>query len=433
MVSVRSCILCLLVVPSLTTSAGRKPVVLVPGLVASGLEVKATDSPMPHWWCKSNSKDFYRIWLEVKELLPEQKDCLEAALELKYDPATDSYSNHAGIQLRPIDWGGIDGVSYADPGVSYTTAYADIIAALTQKTGPGYTVNTDLFGAPYDWRLAGDAHARVTNGVGGFYIQLKALVESAVKKNDGRPAVIISHSLGTPTIHHFFHTFVSEEWRASHIDSWIAMSGPWAGGIAQAESYLGGYTFGLPLPHDYIRQVQVNASSGVFISPLANVFKDPIISTPSRNYTAADLPMIVETIGEGAGGAATAALFRNESLNLTKLQRAATKVPMHVWYSYGTKTPEHFIYDEDLSLGFDKKPSKVILGDGDGVVNLLSSQQPFFWPDVPSSPVRIRNFSGISHQDMLMDKKIIAAIMEVLGVQMPAADTAPADIPSIVI
>ena len=38
-----------------------------------------------------------------------------------------------------------------------------------------------MFLAPYDWRLAGDAHANPANGVGGYYQQLQELIENAVQ------------------------------------------------------------------------------------------------------------------------------------------------------------------------------------------------------------------------------------------------------------
>ena len=44
-----------------------------------------------------------------------------------------------------------------------------------------YELGKDVFIAPYDWRLVGDAHAKRQNGVGGYYQQLQMLIESAVK------------------------------------------------------------------------------------------------------------------------------------------------------------------------------------------------------------------------------------------------------------
>merc|ERR1712099_39069 len=113
-------------------------------------------------------------------------------------------------------------------------------------------------------------------GVGGFYPQLKSLIEQSVQSS-GKRAVVLSHSLGCPTMLYFFHNFVSEEWRAANMHGWLALSGPWLGSTMQANAYLGGWSLGLPtwlLPHDYVKQVQVNASSGVWLSPSPLAFGD---------------------------------------------------------------------------------------------------------------------------------------------------------------
>lgn len=44
-----------------------------------------------------------------------------------------------------------------------------------------YKLGKDVFIAPYDWRLAGDAHSKRQNGVGGYYPELQLLIEEAVK------------------------------------------------------------------------------------------------------------------------------------------------------------------------------------------------------------------------------------------------------------
>ena len=50
-----------------------------------------------------------------------------------------------------------------------------------QDAWPRYALGENVFVAPYDWRLAGDSHAKPTNGVGGFYEELKKLIEDAVQ------------------------------------------------------------------------------------------------------------------------------------------------------------------------------------------------------------------------------------------------------------
>lgn len=65
-----------------------------------------------------------------------------------------SYHNQEGIQIRPYDFGGLGGIYSIDPDLpGFTATYKPIIEKLKDA---GYTENQDLFGAPYDFRLAGD-------------------------------------------------------------------------------------------------------------------------------------------------------------------------------------------------------------------------------------------------------------------------------------
>ena len=98
-------------------------------------------------------------------------------------------SNAPGVTLNTnVDFGGVGGVQYLDPSVTLT-GYWDKMIETLQKSG--YTIGVNLHGAPYDWRLAPDGHA----APGQYYDKLKALIESSVT-NNGRKAVIVTHSLG---------------------------------------------------------------------------------------------------------------------------------------------------------------------------------------------------------------------------------------------
>ncbi len=74
-----------------------------------------------------------------------------------------SYHNQEGIQIRPYDFGGLGGIYSIDPDLpGFTATYKPIIDKLTEA---GYKENEDLFGAPYDFRLAGDGLAQVSTAV----------------------------------------------------------------------------------------------------------------------------------------------------------------------------------------------------------------------------------------------------------------------------
>jgi len=260
---------------------------------------------------------------------------------------------------------------------------------------------------------AGDAHSKLVNGVGGYYGQLQQLIEEKVKAL-GKRAVVVSHSLGCPTMLYFFHNYVSAEWKEQYMAGWVAMSGPFLGSSMQVDAYLSGFTFGMPtwlVPHDYVRPVQINASSGVWLSPDAMAFEDMIIlETPTKNYTAADLPDILETLGYEQAIAIT----KKFAGQLAGLQKAPDSLEVEHWYSTGVQTAESFKYDKEITRGYDEAPSKTVYGDGDGIVNIMSLRSvERFW----NESARTRVFPGNSHFGMLSDVRVLGNLTEYLSRQ----------------
>ena len=80
-------------------------------------------------------------------------------------------------------------------------------------------------------------------------------------------------------------------------------------------------------------------SGGVMISPHPKAFCSmPIVQTPSRNYTAADVPELVRIIGKSTWGNQTGALFDKLQGPYAELQSTPSKIQLHNWYSKGIQT-----------------------------------------------------------------------------------------------
>lgn len=399
-----------------TSFAVNHPLILVPGLTGSGLEIKEHGAVMPHSLCRTDTKgEWMKVWVSPVQLLPGEKDCLLTRLTLTYDSESDTYSNLPNVELRAAGWANGSDAHESHLDLLYEYEFRSILNTLNEAHG--YKLGKDVFIAPYDWRLAGDAHSKRQNGVGGYYPELQLLIEEAVKAT-GKQAVVLSHSLGCPTILHFFHKFVSDDWKSQYIHGWVALSSPWMGGSNLLQSYLGGWTLGFPtwlIPHDYVRPVQVNASSGVWMSPHPKAFGNmPIVQTPSRNFTAADVKEVVQILGKSTWGNQTGALFDKLQGPYQDLQSTPSKIKLHNWYSTGIKTGEQFIFDTDLYDGFDKAAAKTVWGDGDGLVNLLSLKQvEEVWPKDAGTSTRV--FHNCSHFGILKDPRMLKALAEYLG------------------
>lgn len=75
-------------------------------------------------------------------------------------PPAFRYSNQTGVEIRPMDWGGLGGVESLDPSLpQITPVYKSLTEGLKKA---GYAERVDLFGAPYDFRLAADGLEQVS-------------------------------------------------------------------------------------------------------------------------------------------------------------------------------------------------------------------------------------------------------------------------------
>ena len=69
------------------------------------------------------------------------------------------YRNQTGVEIRAVDFGGLGGIEALDPGLPrLTPLYSGLTKAFKDE---GYEERKDLFGAPYDFRLAGDGLQQV--------------------------------------------------------------------------------------------------------------------------------------------------------------------------------------------------------------------------------------------------------------------------------
>ncbi len=74
---------------------------------------------------------------------------------------TCRYRNHDGIEIRAVDFGGLEGIDALHPGLPRLTP---MFSKLTQAfKDEGYQERRHLFGAPYDFRLAPDGLEQVRN------------------------------------------------------------------------------------------------------------------------------------------------------------------------------------------------------------------------------------------------------------------------------
>lgn len=177
-----------------------------------------------------------------------------------------------------------------------------------------------------------------------------------------------------------------------------------------AKTEVGGDNLGEPIPHDYLKQVQQEAESGVFIMPYGPSWgQDPMVQTPSQNYSVSELPSMFADLNLTQTGDLYDALQKK---GLIAAQLDPPRVITHVMYSTGVDTELGFVYDTDFKGTTDVAPSKTVMGDGDGTVNLPSLQ----WAEHSWNGANFTLFhiKGIKHADTVKNAQFIARVASIV-------------------
>ena len=130
------------------TSASLKPVFLVPGLMATRLHGNVTRHP--YWYCSKIEDD--DVWVNDVLVIPPLINCLLEYIGLHWNNETNEVTEKEGVSLKPVDFGGLEGVAYVDEfehDLHFVGTYGAMADSLKQQ---GYVERESLFGIQYDWR-----------------------------------------------------------------------------------------------------------------------------------------------------------------------------------------------------------------------------------------------------------------------------------------
>ncbi|KAI9330807.1 Lecithin:cholesterol acyltransferase-domain-containing protein [Pilaira anomala] len=202
------------------------PVVMIPGIVSSGLE---------SWGTSEKSKKYFRkrMWgtmTMVRSVLLDKDNWIE---HIMLDPETGL--DPPGYKIRAVH-----GVEAADYFITGYWVWAKIIENLATI---GYDTNNMHF-ASYDWRLS-FSNLEVRDG---YFSHLKSTIELS-KKKSGLKSVIVTHSMGSSMFPYFLKWVESEkggaggkQWVNNYIESFVNIGGPLMGVPKAVTSLLSGET-----------------------------------------------------------------------------------------------------------------------------------------------------------------------------------------------
>ncbi|XP_076819987.1 lysosomal phospholipase A and acyltransferase-like [Clavelina lepadiformis] len=371
----------------------RKPLVMVPGVLGSQLEGKLDKQNVPYYFCEKKS-DWYSLWLNLEQLLPLVVDCWVDNIKMVYNNVTRKVKDSPGVNTRVPHFGTTTAFDYLDQdkyavGSPYFSPLVDYMTC-----NLGYRKKKDLFGAPYDWRIAPYQH-------GDFFKNLTSLIEKAYYSNNNQKVVILGHSMGNMFIYYMLQR-KSPAWKDKFVDSFVSISSPYLGSVKAVKALTSGETEGhdWALPVLKLRNVVRTASAFAFMLPRPDLWpenKKTIVVTLGKNYTVHDYKELFERIDcEWCWD-----MWKDNGMALGSL--SAPSVPVHCIYSSQTPTAETLIYDEVIFP--DDSPS-LVDGSGDGTVNVWSGSACLKWKDEQKQPVHKVELPGNTHVQILWNSTL---------------------------
>ncbi|KAA8566219.1 hypothetical protein EYC84_008819 [Monilinia fructicola] len=346
----------------------QHPVIMIPGVISTGLESwGTTNASLPYF-----RKRLWGSWSMMRALVAD-KEGWKRHIMLDKRTGLDP----PGIKLRAAQ--GFDAADF------FITGYWIWSKILENLATIGYDP-TNSFTAAYDWRLS-YANLEVRDQ---YFTRLKTHIEMASKISN-KKVVLVSHSMGGQVLFYFMHWVASpsggnggDDWVDKYVDSWINISGC-------GDAVWGNATWA---PDDAPGQ---EVSYGQFLN-----FKNQNTSTGYRNLTVSQsLNYLYNTTedwyhkaveGSYSHGVAhtTAEVEANEKDPRKWINPLETRLPLapnlkiYCFYGIGKPTERSYFYRHSdnpfssLNITIDTGLTQanidhgVILGEGDGTVNLLS-------------------------------------------------------------
>ncbi|CEH17644.1 phospholipid:diacylglycerol acyltransferase [Ceraceosorus bombacis] len=191
------------------------PVVLLPGVISTGLESWTTDEISAGFFRK-------RLWgsaTMMRTIVFEKERWIR---HISLDP--DTGLDPPGIKVRASE--GFDGASHFIAGYWIWAKIIENLAVL------GYDIN-NLWLAAYDWRLSYH-NLEVRDR---FFTRMKLRIEQN-KRIEGKKTVLVAHSMGSSVALHFFKWVEAEgegygnggpSWVEDHIEAFTSIAGTFLG------------------------------------------------------------------------------------------------------------------------------------------------------------------------------------------------------------
>lgn len=206
-----------------------KPLLLLPGIYGSNLIVTASHHSSL-WYCPVEI-DHEILWVNHKYLVPPFYNCLFELLQCDYDETTNEITPIPGVHVDVQDFGGDKGLSYVDHGIGDIHVVRSLDHLIGTLESLGYKIHKDLFGLPYDWRLALSGFES-----NNFYEKLKLKIEKAYRINNNQKVTLLGYSCGGLVVHHFLTSVMDNEWKNKYVEKIIFLAPAFSGSATAIEA-----------------------------------------------------------------------------------------------------------------------------------------------------------------------------------------------------
>ena len=260
----------------------------------------------------------------------------------------------------------------------------------------------------------------------GYYARLMNLTQEMYLASGRQKVTIVVHSMGGPVSLHFLTGFprVTQQWKDTYINAWITLSGAWSGGNEALQFLISGpsnlpsiFMFARYLVDDLLVPIFRTLESAVWMLPRASIWgSTTLVSTPTQTYTASEYQQLFSDVGYSTGYA------MYEGILPINPDFPAPNVTTYCFYGVGVNTTEQLTYPKSFSgtSPIGEKPS-ITFGDGDGTVNVQSSEICLKWRNMPSHQFTTKTFAGVTHDGMVRNAGVLRQIAAIVGAPPPTS------------
>lgn len=266
-----------------------------------------------------------------------------------------------------------------------------------------------------------------------FNPKFKDLVEETFTNAGNQRVVILAHSLGALYGLNFLNK-QSVSWKKKYVKALVVVSGPLGGSMkalkieASGKPWLITFSIFSPLGDNFgiyfqnslwYREVQRSMPSLAFLLPDPRLWgpNEPVIFTPKKNYTIHDYKEFFLDVGypEGMSLNHNYCILGYQMYLDTKSIVDGFVGPtgideVYCFYGTGIHTTAGMVYTPATRFNSafpDQNPS-ILVGDGDGTVNLRSLEQCTKWDGV-----QYETLPNADHLGILRDERLISKLKKI--------------------